>query len=286
VSSCRREPTCWPIPPSRSANSPDASFRSRAFGDDNDTEPGAVFLARFQATRDRLEIEGNLGDENRVGAARDTRVERDPAGITAHDLRDHDAVVSLGGRVQAIDGVGGEADGGIEAEAVGRADNVIVDRLRHADEGDPALRELVRDGERAVAADANERVEPQLVEHVDAALRVVARAVARFDGIEERITPVHRAENRAADAKDARDVLGSEDPMPVGLDEAIEAVFEAQTSDAVIVSRLDDGANDGVQAGSISTAREDTDPTNSWHTTRVTGAESRASIPSRSRALC
>ena len=44
--------------------------------------------------------------------------------------------------------------------------------------GNAALVELVGDRQRAVAADDDERVELQLVEHLDAALRVVARAVA------------------------------------------------------------------------------------------------------------
>jgi hypothetical protein len=66
-------------------------------------------------------------------------VERDPAGVPPHHLDDHDAVVRLGGRVQPIDGVGREIDGGVEAETVGGADDVVVDRLRDADDRDAAL---------------------------------------------------------------------------------------------------------------------------------------------------
>ena len=67
----------------------------------------------------------------------------DPAGIASHHLDDDDAAVGLGGRVQAIDRIGGKADRRIEAEAAGRSVDVVVDRLRHADEWDALLVELV-----------------------------------------------------------------------------------------------------------------------------------------------
>ena len=107
------------------------------------------------------------------------RVQRDPAGVAPHHLDDHDAAVGFGGRVQAIDRVGREADRGVEAEAAGRPVDVVVDRLRHADERDALLVELVGDGQRAVAADADERVEPHLLEHLACTRSpVVERAVA------------------------------------------------------------------------------------------------------------
>jgi hypothetical protein len=52
----------------------------------------------------------------------------------------------------------------------------------HADERHAELRELVRDRERAVAADHDERVELHLVEHLDAARRVVLGAAGRSIG--------------------------------------------------------------------------------------------------------
>ena len=80
-------------------------------------------------------------------------------------------------RVQAVDGVGGERDGRVEAEAVGSADDVVVDRFGHGDDRDPALAELVADRERAVAADRHERVEAHAVKHLDDALAVGAGAI-------------------------------------------------------------------------------------------------------------
>ena len=58
----------------------------------------------------------------------------DPAGVAAHHLDDHHAVVRLGGRVQAVDRLGADRDGRVEAEGVVGAGEVVVDRLRDADD--------------------------------------------------------------------------------------------------------------------------------------------------------
>ena len=53
-----------------------------------------------------VEIEGTLGNENHVGAARDAAVNSDPARIAPHYF-DHDhAIVSFSRGVNAIDGLG------------------------------------------------------------------------------------------------------------------------------------------------------------------------------------
>ena len=63
-----------------------------------------------------FDIEGALGHEDRVGSASHPCVCRDPAGVAAHHLDDHHPVVGLGGRMQAVDGVGDDLDGGLKAE--------------------------------------------------------------------------------------------------------------------------------------------------------------------------
>ena len=114
--------------------------------------------------------------------------------------------------------------------------------------------------ERAVAADDDERVEPHLVEHLDARDRS-SRAVPSdvCDRIGERIAGVDGAENRAAEAQDAGDVARREHARAVGLDQAVEAVFDADALDAAVAGGLDDGADDGVQAGRVAAAGEDAD---------------------------
>ena len=55
-------------------------------------------------------------------------------GVATHHLDDHHAVVALGRRVQPVDRIGRDLHRGVEAEReVGRR-QVVVDRLRHADD--------------------------------------------------------------------------------------------------------------------------------------------------------
>ena len=108
---------------------------------------------------DLVDVEGRLGDEDHVGAAREPRVGRDPTRVAAHHLHDHHPVVALGGRVQPIDRVGRDLHRGVEPEReVGRRE-VVVDRLRDADHLHAVARQLVRDAERVLAADRDHRVD-------------------------------------------------------------------------------------------------------------------------------
>ena len=123
----------------------------------------------------------------------------------------------------------------------------------------PRLVELVGDAQRAVAADADEGVELHLVEHLHHAVGVVERALGRFDRHGERVAAVDRAEDGAAQAQDAGDVLGAQRPGHVRIDEAVEAVLEAEDSDPRVAGGLHHRADHRVQAGGIPTAGEHTD---------------------------
>ena len=91
--------------------------------------------------------------------------QRDMAGIAPHHLEDHDAVVACRGRLQPVERLGRDHHRGVVADRVlGRAD-VVVDRLGNADELDAALlRQPAQDGEAAIAADADERVDAELAQ--------------------------------------------------------------------------------------------------------------------------
>ena len=92
-----------------------------------------------------IQIERNLRNQNDVRAAGDAGVQRNPSGVAAHHFDHHDAMVRFGRGVQPIDGVGREVHRGVEPEAADGADDVVVDGLRHADDGNTLLGELVRD---------------------------------------------------------------------------------------------------------------------------------------------
>ena len=93
--------------------------------------------------------------------------------------------------------------------------------------GMPRRVELVGDRQRAVAADDDERVERHPLEHLDDAIGIVAGAVGRADRLGERVAAVGRAEDRAAEPQDAGHVARRQRPRALGLDQAVEAVFEA-----------------------------------------------------------
>ena len=63
----------------------------RAFGDDDDAESRAPVVALADARRATArDVERNLRDQDRVGAAGHAGVERNPAGVPAHHFDDHD----------------------------------------------------------------------------------------------------------------------------------------------------------------------------------------------------
>ena len=181
-----------------------AALRRRAFRDHDDAEPGTPLVAIADALGHLVEVVRNLRHQDHVGAARHAGVQRDPARVAAHHLDDHDAAMRFGRRVQPIDRVGREAHRGVEAETARGPDDVVVDRLRDADERDPLLVELVRDRECSVAADAHERIEAGLLEHLHDAIGVIEGPLRRRDGFRKRIAAVDRAEDRAAEPEDAR----------------------------------------------------------------------------------
>ena len=61
--------------------------------------------------------------------------------------------------MEAVETLGGKGDGGVESKSDDRLVEVVVDRLRYADDTESLFLEHGGDAERAVAADGNERVE-------------------------------------------------------------------------------------------------------------------------------
>ena len=120
-------------------------------------------------------------------------MQRDPAGVTTHDLDDEHTVVRLRRRVQAVDRLRGDSHCSVEAEGVVGGVEIVVDRLGYADDGQAVLGERGGDTEGVFTTDRHERVDTQVCEvaldALDAALhldRVGARgaedrAAARQD---------------------------------------------------------------------------------------------------------
>ena len=88
-------------------------------------------------------------------------VQRDPPGVPAHDLDDQRAVVRLGGGVQPVDRLHRDVHRGVEAEGVVGRVEVVVDRLRDADDVHAEVAEPGRDAEGVLAADRDQRVDAE-----------------------------------------------------------------------------------------------------------------------------
>ena len=170
-----------------------------------------------------VDVERHLGDEDHVGAAGEPRVQRDPAGVAAHHLDDHDAVVALGRRVQAVDRVGRDLHRGVEAEREVGGREVVVDRLRHAHDVHAVAAELVRHAEGVLAADRDQRVDA-LAPSVSSTLATPPSVLYGFVRDVPRIVPPRCRSPR---------VVGDGELDGLALDDAAPAVAEADEVVAV-----------------------------------------------------
>src|SRR5579862_9726115 len=219
-----------------------------AFADDDDREVLAARVAAADAVRDLVEVDGLLRDEDHVGAAGDAAHDGDPAGVAAHHLDDHHAVVRLGRRMQAVDRLGRDRHGGVEPERVVGAGEIVVDRLRDADDREAVLGVEARgDAERVLAADCDQRVEPAVGEVLQHLLDAPVQL--------ERVRP-SRADDRPAAGEDPRHLRRPEvDERPV--DQAAPALEDADRVPAGRVRGAHHRPDHGIQPGAVATARED-----------------------------
>ena len=174
----------------------------------------------------------------------------------SHDLDDDDAMVAVGGTVEAVDGVGGDAERGIEAEGgVGHAD-VIVYRLWQRDDVEPLLRQLQRVLLRAAATKADQHVEVVAMVVLDDQIGHVLCLAGDLHLV--RLVPAG-AENRAADGENAGQHAAAEIDAAV-LHQSAKAVAKADDPHAEGFLRgLADAANGGIESGAVAAGGEDSD---------------------------
>ena len=215
-------------------------------------DDGGVLLleAILDPSADLIEVEGHLGDEDDVGAARHARMQGDPSGVTAHHLDDEHAMVRLGGGVQAVDGLGGDRHGCVEAEGVVGGVEIVVDRLGYADDGQAVLGEFRGHAKGVLAADGNERIDTEVGEIALDALD----ATLDLDGVRAR-----GAQDGAAARQDAAH-RGDVERHGDALERALPSVAESDEFVAVLLGALaDDGADDGIETGAVAATGEDSD---------------------------
>src|SRR4051812_32495944 len=222
----------------------------RALGDDDDRERRAARMAALEVVAHVVDVERPLRDEDHVGAAGDPGVDREPAGVAAHDLAHEHAVVRLGGGVQAIDRVGGDLHRGLKAEREVRGREVVVDRLGHADDRDPVLVQLAGDAERVLATDRDQRVQ---VAGLERGLDLVQAVLDLVD------VGAGRPEDRPAAMQDPARAVEREVTRLV-VQYAGPAVAEADELVPVGIDALaDDGPDDRIEPGAVAAAGEHAD---------------------------
>src|SRR5215203_496162 len=220
-----------------------------ALGDDDDREVLTAVMTAGDVAADFLDRGDLLGDDDAVGAAGEAGVSGDPAGVPAHHLDHHDPVVGLGGGVEAVDRVGDYLHCGVEAEGEVGAADVVVDRLRDTDQRQAVIgMELPGDLHRVLAADRDDGVKPLLLEGGgDFAHRALA------DRLEAR-----GAEDRPALVEDPGDPEHIQRHVVV-LGEPLVAAADPDRLVALLDRRAGDGADRGVEAGTVSSCGQDSD---------------------------
>ena len=200
---------------------------------------------------DLVEVDRLLGDEDDVGAARDAAHHGDPAGVAAHHLDDHDAVVRLRRRVQAVDRLGRDRHRGVEPERVVGAGEVVVDRLRHADDRHAVLGE--EPGARRRACPRRRSRRARRARGRGCSASTFSTPPSSLYGFVRR-----RADDRPAAGQDPRDLLRPE-VAEAARRRAPASPRGRRRSPSPAHPRPDDRADDRVQAGAVAAAREHAD---------------------------
>jgi len=133
--------------------------RERTFGSDDDRKPATRTVPLDDLLANPANVIRYLRDQNDISGTGETGVQRDEAGVSSHHLEYHDPIVTLRCGVQLVDRIECRVDRCIEAERRHSTADVIVYRLRHADNFQPALGESPRDLERSIPADGDDRVD-------------------------------------------------------------------------------------------------------------------------------
>src|SRR2546423_5988365 len=205
-----------------------AITRFRAFRHDDDRGFISTIGAQLERGANLVVFERNFGDQNDVRAAGNPPMQRDPPGVASHYFQNHDALMTGRGRVQRIDRIHYGCDRGIKTESHRRRFEVVVDRFGNADAIDAALLQLKGCCHRPVAADDNESVDSEGLQHLarvsDNAGRDVS-AIAAPD-LDDEMSAISRADDRSATRHDAGGVASPKNLVIARRQQTFEAVEE------------------------------------------------------------
>ena len=173
----------------------------------------------------------------------------------------------FGGEMQAVNALGRKRHRAVEAERGHRAFQIVVNRLRHADDAQSLFAQVARDVERPVAADGDERVEPafpETAQHFVAAINFRERTIRLRHKRLEGIAVIARAQNGAAEVRDVANERARQFYHPAigivfGMEQSIESVADAVDFPTLNVRGMDDRMDDGIQSRRVTAAGVDGD---------------------------
>ena len=215
------------------------------------------FGAAFHGRAHTVDIIGLFRQQDDVCTASNAGVQRQPAGLVAHDLDAHYAAVAAGGGVDAVDDIGGNVHGGVEAEGHVGAVDIVIDGLGQADDVQALLREQVCGFVGAIAAQAQQAVQlgflVGLFHGGDFINVVVLHHAHHFKG------GALGAQNGAAQRQDAAEVVLTH-LFVIAVDETAVAVQDAHDLHILAhagIQRFGYAADGGVQTRTITAGGQD-----------------------------
>ena len=157
--------------------------------------------------------------------------------------------MGLHGVPQLVDALHRRVGGGVEADGIVGADDIVVDGAGNTHHGDAPLAQILGAPEGAVAADGHDAVQSQqLAGIIGLLLPCLGAELLAAGGIQDGAAPVD-------DAADA----GAVHLHEVAVDEALPAAADAHHLDAPAQGAAHHGADGGVHTRRVAAGGQDTD---------------------------
>src|SRR5688572_23269059 len=185
-------------------------------------------------------------------------MERDPTSVTAHHLENHHPIVRLRRRMQTIERLGGDIQRRDKTKRQFRAGEIVVDGLRNAANRNAAFVKLVRDRQRAFAAENHQRVDPKDLHVRDGFFvnRVDAHSNAVFIAL-DKTAAITRTENCSAAGQKSTHVRSVKRARCARTQQAFETVFDTDDAHAVLArGGFHHGANHRIQTRRITASSQ------------------------------
>ena len=164
-----------------------------------------------------------------MGSSRNPGFQSNPAGVPAHDLQNHDPLVTLSGGLQSIQRVTGHLHSSLVAEGVVRTHQIVIDCFGDANHRHSSFKKLVTQLQGSIPSHHKQAVQTEASEIFDRLLGIILSCqVAVFVELTvfEGIAFIGGPENGSAQRQDVPGSGHSKFSVPVK-NQALEALLNA-----------------------------------------------------------